>query len=120
MDDEESIRRLGATLLQRIGLETVGVRDGAEAVREFTQAREAGRPFDLLILDLTVSGGMGGKETIEILRQIDDHVPAIVSSGYSNDPVLADFSRYGFQAAVPKPYEIGELTKAVKRLLPPP
>ena len=118
MDDEESIRRLGSALLRRIGLETVEVRDGGEAVRAFTEAREAGRPFDLLILDLTVPAGMGGKETIEIIRKLDPRVPAIVSSGYANTSVLSDFSTYGFQACVPKPYEIGELAKTVKRLLP--
>ncbi len=120
MDDEESIRMLGATLLQRIGLEAVAVSDGSEAIREFTRARDAGRPFDLVILDLTIPKGMGGKETIEQIRRLDPRVPAIVSSGYANTSVLSDFAQYGFQACVPKPYDIGELARAVKRLLPAP
>ena len=117
MDDEESIRRLGAAVLQRIGLETTVVADGAEAVRVFTEARAAGRPFDLLILDLTIPGGMGGREASERIRALDPQVPAIVSSGYSNDPVLADFSRHGFQAMVAKPYEVTQLGNAIKPLL---
>jgi signal transduction histidine kinase/CheY-like chemotaxis protein len=119
MDDEESIRRLGAALLQRLGLETTAVGDGAEAVRVFSEARNASRPFDLVILDLTIPGGMGGKETIAMIRQMDAAVPAIVSSGYSSDLVLADFRRYGFQAMVAKPYEISQLTGTVKQLLAP-
>jgi signal transduction histidine kinase/CheY-like chemotaxis protein len=117
MDDEESIRTLGSRLLELLGLEVTVVADGAAAVREFSAARHSGRPFDLLILDLTIPGGMGGKETIAALRRIDVQVPAIVSSGYSNDPVMADFRRYGFQAMMPKPYEIRTLTDTVGHLL---
>ena len=117
MDDEESIRRLGAILLQRMGLEVAVVADGAAAVREFSDARRAGRPSDLVILDLTIPGGMGGRETMEIIRRIDARVPAIVSSGYSSDAVLADFRSFGFQAMVAKPYEIDQLTGTVKQVL---
>ena len=119
MDDEESIRRLGTALLQRIGLEPTTVADGAEAVRVFSEAHDARRPFELVILDLTIPGGMGGKEAMDLIRTIDPAVPAIVSSGYSSDPVLADFRSYGFQAMVAKPYEISQLTGAVKQLLTP-
>ena len=118
MDDEESICTLGAALLEHIGLDAVAVRDGSDAIREFSAARDAGRPFDLLILDLTVPGGMGGKETIAAIRKLDPRVPAIVSSGYSNASVLTDFLSCGFQATVPKPYDIDELSRTVKRLLP--
>jgi CheY-like chemotaxis protein len=117
MDDEESIRLLGAVLLQRMGLEVTTVAEGAAAVREFSDARDAGRPFGLVILDLTIPGGMGGLETMEAIRRMDARVPAIVSSGYSNDAVLADFRRFGFQAMVAKPYEIDQLVGAVKQVL---
>ena len=119
MDDEESIRRLGAALLLRMGLTPVTVSDGAAAVKELSAARNAGQPIDLVILDLTIPGGMGGREAMEQIRKLDPQVPAIVSSGYSNDPVLADFARYGFQAIVPKPYEVSLLMETVKRLLAP-
>jgi two-component system cell cycle sensor histidine kinase/response regulator CckA len=117
MDDEESIRQLGATLLQRMGLEVTVVAEGAAAAREFSDARRDGRPFDLVILDLTVPGGMGGRETLEAIRRMDARVPAIVSSGYSSDVMLADFRSLGFQAMVAKPYEIDQLTGTVKQVL---
>jgi signal transduction histidine kinase/CheY-like chemotaxis protein len=117
MDDEEGVRRLGATLLQRMGLKPTTVNDGAAAVKTFGAAREAGQPFDLVILDLTIPGGMGGREVMEQLRQLDPQVPAIVSSGYSQDPVLADFAGHGFQAIVAKPYEVSQFTETVRRLL---
>jgi signal transduction histidine kinase/CheY-like chemotaxis protein len=117
MDDEDGVRRLGETLLLRMGLKPVTVSDGAAAVEVFIAARKAGQPFGLVILDLTIPGGMGGREAMERIRELDPQVPAIVSSGYSNDPVLADFGRYGFQAVVPKPYEVSQLGETVKRLL---
>ena len=82
-------------------------------MREYALAREAGRPFDVVILDLTVPGGMGGRETIEKLRQMDPQVRAIVSSGYSHDPVLAQYRAHGFLGMVPKPYDLHELLKVV-------
>jgi CheY-like chemotaxis protein len=106
-------------LLERLGLEPTAVKDGAEAVREFTAAQAAGRPFGLLILDLTIPGGIGGRETMEAIRKLDPHVPAIVSSGYSNDPVMANFASYGFQAIVTKPYAVNLLTETIRRLLEP-
>ena len=117
MDDEDGVRRLGEILLLRMGLKPVTVSDGAAAVEVFIAARSAGQPFDLVILDLTIPGGMGGREAMERIRKLDPQVPAIVSSGYSNDPVLADFGSYGFQAVVPKPYEVSQLAETVKRLL---
>ncbi len=117
MDDEDSIRLIGAIALRRAGFEVVGVADGQEALRQFEAARAEGRGFDLLILDLTIPGGLGGRETIECIRKTDARVPAIVSSGYSRDPVMANYASYGFQAMVPKPYEISQLTAAIEKLL---
>ena len=118
MDDEESIRKLGSIILQRMGLDACAVADGASAVSEFENARKAGRPFDLLILDLTIMGGKGGKDTIAVIRKTDATVPAIVSSGYSRDPVMAQFGSYGFQAVIPKPYDIKLFKETVQRFLP--
>ena len=117
MDDEESIRHLGARVLRRMEHEATIVVDGEGAVREFDNAWNAGRPYDLVILDLTVPLGMGGRETIEQLRKTDPNVLAIVSSGYSSDPVMANFRDYGFQGVVPKPYNIEQFTRTVERLL---
>jgi two-component system cell cycle sensor histidine kinase/response regulator CckA len=70
-----------------------------------------GRPYDAVILDLTVPGGMGGKETIKRLLEIDKNARAIVSSGYSNDPVIANYTHYGFHGAVQKPYSVQEMSQ---------
>jgi signal transduction histidine kinase/CheY-like chemotaxis protein len=117
MDDDEAIRQSATALLRRMGLEASAVRDGAEVLREYPAAQAAGRPFDLVILDLTVPGGMGGRETIEKLRQLDPHVRAVVSSGYSSDPVLAQYRSFGFLGMVPKPYDLTELTKVIHAVL---
>jgi signal transduction histidine kinase/CheY-like chemotaxis protein len=117
MDDEESIRQLAEMVLRRMGLEPTVVAEGASAVREFSVAQLTGRPFDLLILDLTIVGGLGGKEVVELIRKLDAHVPAIVSSGYSSDLVMANFAAFGFQAMVSKPYEIGQLAAVINQLL---
>ncbi len=117
MDDEASIQKIVTEVLARAGIATTTVSDGAAAVKEFERAAASGSRFDLLILDLTVPGGMGGREVMEHIRRLDSLVPAIVSSGYSNDPVMANFEQHGFQATVQKPYEINELVAVVERLL---
>jgi DNA-binding NtrC family response regulator len=117
MDDDEDILRIGGIMLGHMGLEATLASDGAQALRQFVEARDAGRPFDLIILDLTIRGGLGGKATIEQIRKMDPVVPAIVSSGYSNDPVLSDFKKFGFQAMVSKPYEVTQMAKTIRELL---
>ena len=84
-------------------------RDGAEALDLFRQALDAGTPFDLVILDLTVPEGMGGKEAARHIRKLDPGVRALVSSGYSDDPVLADPQRHGFAGIIPKPCTLERL-----------
>ncbi len=117
MDDEAAIRQMAVATLRRMGHEVTAVDDGSAAVIEYSAAHEAGRGYDVVILDLTVPGGMGGAKAMEKLRQMDPEVRAIVSSGYSNDPVLANYRSHGFRAIVPKPYEIGVLTDAIDALL---
>ena len=117
MDDEEPISVMARLLLQRLGLEVELAADGAEAMAKYTAARTAGQPFDLVILDLTMPGGMGGRETITELRRIDPMVRAIVSSGYSSDPVLANFRMYGFSGMVAKPYRIDDFARVLRDVL---
>ena len=117
MDDEPQIRQMAVQLLQRMGLQVTAVDDGSAVVLEYVAARDEGRPYDLVILDLTVPGGMGGAKAMEKLRHIDPHVRAIVSSGYSSDPVLANYRAHGFCGIIPKPYVVSEVAKAIDAVL---
>jgi CheY-like chemotaxis protein len=109
MDDEAAIRTLLCQILRHFGYRPHAVSTGEEAILEYKRAADEGDPYRAVIMDLTVPGGMGGKEAVAELRQIDPNVRAIVSSGYSNDPVLANFRQYGFVARVDKPYRLAEL-----------
>jgi CheY-like chemotaxis protein len=111
MDDEEIIRTSLGEILTFLGYEPEFARNGEEALATYKKAIDSGQSFDAVILDLTIRGGMGGKETIKKLIEIDPKVKAIVSSGYSTDPVMADFKNYGFRGVVAKPYDIKELSK---------
>jgi PAS domain S-box-containing protein len=119
MDDELPIRKLAVQLLQRIGCTVETAADGAEAIELYESARQRGEPFGAVIMDLTVPNGMGGKETIRELRARDPEVLAIVSSGYSNDPVMANFRDFGFAGVMPKPYSSEELATALDDLFFP-
>lgn len=117
MDDEEGIRRLGQALLQSLGYDVRLVPEGTAALREYELARQANRPFDIVMLDLTVPGGMGGLATLEALRKVDPQVRAIVTSGYSSDPVLGNYKAHGFLGVVPKPYRIADLGRVIQGVL---
>ncbi|MDO9533257.1 MAG: PAS domain S-box protein [Deltaproteobacteria bacterium] len=117
MDDEEIVRQTLGKLLGYLGYEVMFARDGDEAIEQFIQARELGQTIDAMILDLTVPGGIGGKEAIEKLLQIDPQVKAIVSSGYSDDPIMANFTEYGFSGVIAKPYRVADLSKVLQRVL---
>jgi len=117
MDDDEAVREVAEGILNSIGCEIALARDGTEALELYLKASEAGRPFDVVILDLTVSGGMGGMETIRRLMEIDKEVKAIVSTGYSNDPVMADHRKFGFMGALSKPYKLQELNEVLSQVI---
>jgi len=117
MDDEEMIRSLIQEMLDRMGYKVELASDGEEAIGLYQRAKEAGEPFDAVILDLTVPGAMGGKETIGRLCQIDANVKAIVSSGYSIDPVMSNYEKYGFCGVVEKPYNLQKLGETLSQIL---
>jgi CheY-like chemotaxis protein len=117
MDDEEPIRGMAAIFMDRLGFDCVTVADGAEAIRLYTDAMENGRRFEAVIMDLTVPGGMGGREAMERLRRLDPEVRVVVSSGYSRDPVMANYRAHGFRAVLPKPYGLEQLRKTLNDLL---
>ncbi|MCC6522538.1 MAG: PAS domain-containing protein [Polyangiaceae bacterium] len=117
MDDEELIRKLTGELLRVLGHDVAVARHGQEAVEAYERAMARGEPFDVVILDLTVRGGMGGEEALQRLRALDPAVKAIVSSGYSDDASMADHLAHGFKAYLKKPYDLDALREAVKSLL---
>ena len=117
MDDEEVIRQVAGRALTKAGYDVEFAHDGLQAVSSFKRAMREGLRFDVVILDLTIPGGMGGKDTIAALRLIDPDIRAIVSSGYSNDPVSANFRDFGFAEAVHKPYKPQHLVEAVRNVI---
>ena len=117
MDDEEIILNVASRMLQRIGYVAECATHGAQAIEFYTKAQKENRPFDLVIMDLTIPGGMGGKEAITALRKIDPKVRAIVSSGYSNDPILSNYRDYGFSAVLIKPYKVEDMLEVLRNLM---
>ncbi len=117
MDDEALIRETSESVLEFLGYATELAVDGGEAIQRYQQASLAGAPFDAVILDLTVVGGMGGKETIQRLLELNADVKAIVSSGYSHDSVMANFMDYGFCGVLAKPYTIEEMKVTLAQVI---
>jgi len=117
MDDEDAVRKIIGAQLQSLGYVVTPAADGEEAIRLYTEAASDGNRFDAVILDLTVPGGLGGRETIRRLRDLDPGVRGIVVSGYSNDPVMADHEAYGFRGRVSKPFGAAELGTVLREVL---
>lgn len=117
MDDEEPILDVMEKLLIRKGFAVSTVRDGKEAVSMYKRSFETGKRFDVVVMDLTIPGGMGGKEAIQELKALDPNVVAVASSGFSNDPIMSDPAAYGFSAILPKPYNIRDLIELVRSLI---
>lgn len=117
MDDEEIIRIVTGQMLKTLGYEVVFAENGEQAVEKYSDAMKSHKPFEAVILDLTIRGGMGGHETIKKLAEIDPDVNAILSSGYTEDPIVSNYMAEGFKAGLSKPYEIEELSNMLDRIL---
>ncbi|HON07345.1 MAG TPA: response regulator, partial [Verrucomicrobiota bacterium] len=117
MDDEENICALVKAILERYGLQVESAVNGEDAIRKFITAKQLGMPFDLVILDLTIHGGIGGKEVVVELKKYDPNIKAVVSSGYSFDPIMSNYKDYGFVGVIQKPYSADELKNIVTELL---
>ncbi|MCI0468920.1 MAG: response regulator, partial [Nitrospirae bacterium] len=115
MDDEELIRSAAGEMLKYIGYDVEFARDGAEAIDIYKQNSAKGSPLTAVIMDLTIPAGMGGKEAVKRLLEIAPDAAVIVSSGYSDDPIMSDFKDYGFKGVVTKPYKIDDLSAAIRK-----
>ena len=116
LEDEEIVANVCRDILTALRYEAQFAATGENILKEYSAAMEFGSPYDAVILDLTVKGGMGGEITMERLLVLDPQVKAIASSGYADDPIMANYSLYGFQGVLPKPYRIEELSKALSKL----
>jgi signal transduction histidine kinase/ActR/RegA family two-component response regulator len=117
MDDEEALRSLLKAVLTSLGYDVQTARDGAEAIALYEGAKADGKGFDAVLLDLTVTGGMGGMETAAKLKELDPVAKLIVSSGYSDSPIMSDFASYGFDAIIPKPWTASEMSDVFRKML---
>jgi CheY-like chemotaxis protein len=117
MDDEEMICDLATTMLESKGNVVSSASGGEQAIGLYKQSLDEGKPFDCIIMDLTIPGGIGGKEAIDEILKLNPHAKVIVSSGYSADPVMANFTDYGFKGALPKPFTFQGMYEEVSRVL---
>jgi CheY-like chemotaxis protein len=119
MDDDDLVRDTVGAMLALLGHAAEFVRDGESAIQAYREAMQEGRPFDVVILDLTIPGGYGGEEAMRRLLEIDPDAVGIVSSGYSESPVMAEAHRFGFRDCLAKPYRPTELCTVLDRVLGP-
>jgi len=114
VDDDEMVRSVAKAMLTSLGHAVILAADGSEAIEVY---REAGNTIDLVIMDLTIPGGMGGKDAVREILKLNHAAKVVVSSGYSNDPIMAQFGEYGFCAALVKPYQLSEVAKVINQLI---
>lgn len=117
MDDELMIGEIACQMLVFLGYDALHVKDGKEAIQLFRQHREQGEPFDAVIMDLMIPGGMGGKEAIVEILALDPQARVLVSSGYSNDPIMTNYRDHGFCGVIEKPFDMHSLQRAMETIL---
>ena len=117
IEDDQLVRKTCALMLGTKGYETIQAKDGEEAINLFRQMQSSDNPISAVIMDLTVPGGMGGLEATAKILEIDPDARIMVASGYSNDPILANFQEYGFVARVEKPFAVQKLIQTVVDVL---
>jgi CheY-like chemotaxis protein len=117
MDDEQIILDMTRDVLKFLDYDVMFARDGLAAIDLYKKEKAAGVPFDVVILDLSVPSGLGGKETIKQLKKLDPDVKAVVSSGFTDDPAVLDFSDYGFDEKLTKPYKIHDLKNILEQVM---
>ncbi|MBO8152593.1 MAG: PAS domain S-box protein [Candidatus Marinimicrobia bacterium] len=117
MDDQDEVRNFIADVARLFGMEIETARNAEEAIEKFKKAKEEGKGFDIVVLDLVIPGGMGGKEIVKILKKVDENVKAIAVSGYSDDPVISNPEEYGFVKGISKPFDIGDFNSIISEVI---
>jgi len=117
IDDDEMILRITSSILKKSGFEVASSLNGSDALDIFKLSHKNGSPFDCVLIDLTIPGSAGGKELVNLFRKIDPEISAVITSGYTNDPVMVNFSDYNFSAALPKPYKKNDLIETLSHLI---
>ncbi len=117
MDDEEMILKVTSKMLKIIGFSVETAIDGKKTIEMYKKSMDEGKPFDIVIMDLTIPGGMGGEEAIKKLLEIDPQAKAVVSSGYAEDQIVANYAKYGFEGIVSKPYNMNQLRNVLGNIL---
>jgi CheY-like chemotaxis protein len=117
MDDDEMVRNMAKAMLTRLGYEVELAADGEEAIGIYKKELATDTQADLIIMDLTIPGGMGGEDAVKEILAINPDAKILVSSGYSNDPIMANYKDYGFIGAIVKPYQMQDLTKVLRQVL---
>ncbi len=117
MDDDKMLRDVATSLLEHLGHEVMLVVDGDEAVTQYKELQNTNKAIDVIIMDLTIPGGMGGQEAVQEILKINANAKVIVASGYSNDPVMANYGEFGFVASISKPFNLDELSNTLKSVL---
>jgi CheY-like chemotaxis protein len=113
LEDQKAILKMLQRMLGKMGYETICAEDGDQVLGMYKKSQDSGDPIDLVILDLTIPGGKGGVETMKELLTLDPEVKAVVSSGYFDDPIMANFRQYGFVGVIPKPYNMSQLAQVL-------
>lgn len=116
MDDEDMVGEIACQMLDYLGYDAVHVLDGQTAIQEFQQQKETGYPFTAVIMDLTIPGGMGGKEAVSEILAIDDEAHVFVSSGYSTDPAMVSYRDFGFSGVIMKPFDLNAIQQLLEQL----
>ena len=113
------VKSVTKNMLDELGHEVVVVSGGEEAVKTYQEAMTSGKPFDLVIMDLTIPGGMGGKEAVQEVLKIDPDARVIVASGYSSDPIMSNYEDHGFCSAITKPFRLTDLSRTISKIINP-
>lgn len=117
VDDEDMVGGIACQILKYLGFSPFHVKDGEVAISEYQKRYMQNEPFSLVIMDLTIPGGTGGKEAIKRILSVDPQAKVVVSSGYSDDPVMHNFAEYGFVGALDKPFDLSSLEKSITSIL---